>query len=179
MRHYEVVFLVHPDQSEQVPAMIERYQAMVTSNGGQIHRVEDWGRRQLAFPIAKVHKAHYILLNIETDQKTLAELNIPADTRLGMLRENLARAQASAAQDAAAPAITQAFNGRWTRRHWAHASLFAVMGALLAIACGIYELGAWLSGNTAYRAGFAIAVLAGLEHLDDIHADIDRGLSSF
>lgn len=74
MRHYEIVFLVHPDQSEQVPAMLERYKSMITTGGGQIHRVEDWGRRQLTFPIAKVHKAHYILLNIETDQKTLAEL---------------------------------------------------------------------------------------------------------
>jgi len=74
MRHYEVVFLVHPDQSEQVPAMLERYKSVITSGGGQVHRVEDWGRRQLAFPISKVHKAHYLLLNIETDQKTLAEL---------------------------------------------------------------------------------------------------------
>ena len=74
MRHYEVVFLVHPDQSEQVPAMLERYKGMVTASGGAVHRVEDWGRRQLAFPISKVHKAHYLLLNIETDQNTLAEL---------------------------------------------------------------------------------------------------------
>ena len=74
MRHYEIVFLVHPDQSEQVPAMLERYKSMITTGGGQVHRVEDWGRRQLTFPIAKVHKAHYILMNIETDQKTLAEL---------------------------------------------------------------------------------------------------------
>ena len=74
MRHYEVVFIVHPDQSEQVPAMIERYKAMVTAKTGRIHRLEDWGRRQLAYPIAKVHKAHYVLLNIECDQETLAEL---------------------------------------------------------------------------------------------------------
>src|SRR5690348_6185227 len=74
MRHYEIVFLVHPDQSEQVPAMLERYKGMITAGGGSIHRQEDWGRRQLAFPVAKVHKAHYILLNIECDQKTLAEL---------------------------------------------------------------------------------------------------------
>ena len=65
MRHYEVVFLVHPDQSEQVPAMLERYKGMITQGGGQIHRLEDWGRRQLAFPIAKVHKAHYILMIID------------------------------------------------------------------------------------------------------------------
>ena len=74
MRHYEVVFLVHPDQSEQVPAMIERYKGMIAAGGGNVHRLEDWGRRQLAFPIAKVHKAHYVLMNIETDQKVLGEL---------------------------------------------------------------------------------------------------------
>jgi small subunit ribosomal protein S6 len=74
MRHYEIVFLVHPDQSEQVPAMIERYKSMIAAGGGAVHRLEDWGRRQLAFPIAKVHKAHYVLLNIESDAKTVAEL---------------------------------------------------------------------------------------------------------
>ncbi len=74
MRHYEIVFLVHPDQSEQVPAMIERYKGMIAAGGGRIHRLEDWGRRQLAYPIAKVHKAHYVLMNIESDQKTLGEL---------------------------------------------------------------------------------------------------------
>ena len=74
MRHYEIVFIVHPDQSEQVPAMVERYRTMVTSHGGRIHRLEDWGRRQLAYPIAKVHKAHYALMNIECDASTLSEL---------------------------------------------------------------------------------------------------------
>lgn len=74
MRHYEVVFLVHPDQSEQVPGMIERYTGAVKTSGGKVHRLEDWGRRQLAYPIKKIHKAHYILLNIECDQKTLNEL---------------------------------------------------------------------------------------------------------
>lgn len=74
MRHYEVVFIVHPDQSEQVPAMTERYQSMVTANGGKIHRSEDWGRRQLAYPIQKLVKAHYVCLNIECDQATLDEL---------------------------------------------------------------------------------------------------------
>ena len=74
MRHYEVCFLVHPDQSEQVPAMLERYRALVEGNNGTIHRLEDWGRRQLAYPIAKLHKAHYILMNIECDGATLAEL---------------------------------------------------------------------------------------------------------
>ena len=74
MRHYEVVFLVHPDQSEQVPAMVERYSAIVTDGKGAIHRTEDWGRRQLAYPINKIHKAHYVMLNIECDGETLAEL---------------------------------------------------------------------------------------------------------
>lgn len=74
MRHYEIVILVHPDQSEQVPAMLERYRSMVKENGGNIHREEDWGRRQLAYPINKVHKAHYMLLNIECGQETLSEL---------------------------------------------------------------------------------------------------------
>jgi small subunit ribosomal protein S6 len=74
MRHYEIVFLVHPDQSEQVPAMIERYRGIITAAGGAIHRLEDWGRRQLAFPIAKVHKAHYVLMNVECDKATLDEL---------------------------------------------------------------------------------------------------------
>jgi small subunit ribosomal protein S6 len=74
MRHYEMVFIVHPDQSEQVPAMIERYRTMVTGHKGLIHRLEDWGRRQLAYPIQKVHKAHYVLMNIECDQETLGEL---------------------------------------------------------------------------------------------------------
>jgi small subunit ribosomal protein S6 len=74
MRHYEIVFIVHPDQSEQVPAMIERYRTMVSGPGGRIHRLEDWGRRQLAYPIQKVHKAHYVLMNIECGAATLTEL---------------------------------------------------------------------------------------------------------
>lgn len=74
MRHYEICFLVHPDQSEQVPAMLERYRNMIEEKGGSIHRLEDWGRRQLAYPIAKLHKAHYVLMNIECDGDTLNEL---------------------------------------------------------------------------------------------------------
>jgi small subunit ribosomal protein S6 len=74
MRHYEIVFIVHPDQSDQVPAMIERYKTLVTGRNGIIHRSEDWGRRQLAYPIQKVHKAHYVLMNIECDGDTLAEI---------------------------------------------------------------------------------------------------------
>ncbi len=74
MRHYEIVFMVHPDQSEQVPSMIERYRSIVESKGGKIHRLEDWGRRQLAYPIQKLHKAHYVLMNIECGQEPLSEL---------------------------------------------------------------------------------------------------------
>ncbi|ALQ50288.1 30S ribosomal protein S6 [Nitrosomonas ureae] len=75
MRHYEIVFIVHPDQSEQVPAMIERYRGIVTSKNGKVHRVEDWGRRQLAYLIQKVHKAHYVLMNIECNQEILDDLD--------------------------------------------------------------------------------------------------------
>ena len=74
MRHYEIVFLVHPDQSEQVPAMVERYQGMVTGSGGAVHRVEDWGRRQLAHPINKAHKAHYVLMNVECGHDVTKEI---------------------------------------------------------------------------------------------------------
>ena len=74
MRHYEIVFLVHPDQSEQVPAMIDRYKATVESNGGKVHRLEDWGRRQLAYSINKIHKAHYVLMNVECNQDVRDEI---------------------------------------------------------------------------------------------------------
>ena len=74
MRHYEIVFIVHPDQSEQVPGMIERYRSTVTAKGGKVHRLEDWGRRQMAYPIQKMHKAHYVLMNIECNNETLEEL---------------------------------------------------------------------------------------------------------
>ena len=74
MRHYEIVFIVHPDQSEQVPAMVERYRQLVTGKDGKMHRLEDWGRRQLTYPIQKIHKAHYVLMNIECDNSTLDEL---------------------------------------------------------------------------------------------------------
>jgi len=74
MRHYEIVFLVHPDQSEQVPMMLDRYQTIIKNNGGFVHRLEDWGRRQLAYPIDKIHKAHYVLMNIECNDSTLKEI---------------------------------------------------------------------------------------------------------
>lgn len=74
MRHYEIVFMVHPDQSDQVPGMVDRYRGLIERAGGKVHRTEDWGRRQLAYPVSKIHKAHYILMNIEVDQPTLAEI---------------------------------------------------------------------------------------------------------
>jgi len=74
VRHYEVVFLVHPDQSDQVPGMIERYKALIERGAGRVHRLEDWGRRQLSFPVSKIHKAHYVLMNVEVDQPTMDEL---------------------------------------------------------------------------------------------------------
>ena len=74
MRHYEIVFIVHPDQSEQVPGMVERYRSLVLSKGGAVHRLEDWGRRQMTYPIQKMHKAHYVLMNIECNNETLDEL---------------------------------------------------------------------------------------------------------
>ncbi|HOW62428.1 MAG TPA: 30S ribosomal protein S6 [Candidatus Contendobacter sp.] len=74
MRHYEIVFMVHPDQSDQVQAMIDRYRTLIEEDGGKIHRLEDWGRRQLAYPINKVHKAHYVLMNVECSQPVLEEM---------------------------------------------------------------------------------------------------------
>lgn len=87
MRHYEIVFLVHPDQSEQVPAMVERYEGIVSKHGGAIHRKEDWGRRQLAYPIKDVHKAHYMLMNIECNQVALDELKNAFKFNDAILRE--------------------------------------------------------------------------------------------
>lgn len=100
MRHYEVVFLVHPDQSAQVPAMIERYRGLIEGQQGKIHRLEDWGRRQLAYPINKVHKAHYVLMNIECEKSTIDELESlfrynDAVIRNLVLRKNEAAVDAS------------------------------------------------------------------------------------
>lgn len=95
MRHFEVCFLVHPDQSEQVPAMLERYRNLIEGKNGKIHRLEDWGRRQLAFPIAKLHKAHYILMNIECDSETLAELEGAFRFNDAVLRHLTVRRQAA------------------------------------------------------------------------------------
>lgn len=87
MRHYEIVFLVHPDQSEQVPAMIDRYRSLIEGAGGRIHRLEDWGRRQLAYPIHKVHKAHYVLMNVECGQSTLDDMKSAFRFNDAVLRE--------------------------------------------------------------------------------------------
>lgn len=101
MRHYEVVFLVHPDQSEQVPGMIERYTKTITEGGGKVHRLEDWGRRQLAYPINKIHKAHYILMNIEAGQPVMEELNSNFRYNDAVLRNMiLARDEAVTAESA-------------------------------------------------------------------------------
>ncbi|MCG8614462.1 MAG: 30S ribosomal protein S6 [Pseudomonadales bacterium] len=91
MRHYEIVILVHPDQSEQVPAMVERYTNSVTESGGQVHRLEDWGRRHLAYPINKIHKAHYILMNIECGNEVLDELSHNFRFNDAILRELVIR----------------------------------------------------------------------------------------
>ena len=95
MRHYEIVFLVHPDQSEQVPAMIERYCGMVTEGGGQVHRQEDWGRRQLAYHINKIHKAHYALMNIESDQSVVDQLENTFKFNDAILRSLIIREDAA------------------------------------------------------------------------------------
>ena len=123
MRNYEIVFIVHPDQSEQVPAMIERYRGIVTARNGQVHRLEDWGRRQLAYLIQKVHKAHYVLMNIECDQETLDELehafkfndailrhltikmDEPVTTPSPMMREEKARSAPQPAEEAKETAL--------------------------------------------------------------------------
>ena len=99
MRHYEIVFLVHPDQSEQVPAMIERYRGTIESAGGKIHRLEDWGRRQLAYPIQKLAKAHYVLMNIECSTETLGELESAFRFNDAVLR-NLIMSRKEAVTDA-------------------------------------------------------------------------------
>ncbi|HEX9171375.1 MAG TPA: 30S ribosomal protein S6 [Telluria sp.] len=97
MRHYEIVFIVHPDQSEQVPAMIERYKASVTARAGNVHRVEDWGRRQMAYPIQKLPKAHYICINIECDNETLVELETAFKFNDAVLRHLTVKTKAAPA----------------------------------------------------------------------------------
>ena len=126
MRHYEIVFIVHPDQSEQVPGMVERYQAVVTGTGGKIHRTEDWGRRQLAYPIQKLHKAHYVLMNVECPYEAIAELETSfkfndailrhftlqmkdaVTAPSPMMKEERARHAANADASAEAPSVAEA-----------------------------------------------------------------------
>ena len=95
MRHYEVVFLVHPDQSDQVPGMVERYKSLIEKGNGAVHRLEDWGRRQLAFPISKIHKAHYIMMNIEVDSGVLAELESAFRFNDAVIRNMIIRRKAA------------------------------------------------------------------------------------
>ncbi len=99
MRHYEIVFMVHPDQSEQVPGMLERYSNIVIQGGGQIHRTEDWGRRQLAYPINKIHKAHYALLNVECDASTLEEVSTGFKFNDAVLRNLVMRRKSADTQE--------------------------------------------------------------------------------
>ena len=94
MRHYEIVFMVHPDQSEQVAGMIERYTGSITEAGGKVHRLEDWGRRQLAYPINKLHKAHYVLMNVEADQAVIDELETAFRFNDAVLRNMIMRTKA-------------------------------------------------------------------------------------
>ncbi|MGC9423725.1 MULTISPECIES: 30S ribosomal protein S6 [Vibrio] len=95
MRHYEIVFMVHPDQSEQVAGMIERYTGSITEAGGTVHRLEDWGRRQLAYPINKLHKAHYVLMNVEADQAVIDELETAFRFNDAVLRNMIMRTKAA------------------------------------------------------------------------------------
>ncbi len=99
MRHYEIIFLVHPDQSEQVPGMVERYTSSVTESGGTVHRLEDWGRRQLAYPINKIHKAHYVLMNIECGEAVLEELTTNFRYNDAVLRNLVIRADEAVTEE--------------------------------------------------------------------------------
>lgn len=112
MRHYEIVTMVHPDQSEQVPAMIERYTKLITESGGAVHRLEDWGRRHLAYPIDKIHKAHYVLMNIECSQEVLDELNHNFRFNDAIIRDMVLRRDEAVTE----PSPIKAAEGREERR---------------------------------------------------------------
>jgi small subunit ribosomal protein S6 len=114
MRHYEIVFLVHPDQSEQVPAMIERYKSTIKSDGGSIHRLEDWGRRHLAYPINKIHKAHYVLMNVECSGTAIEELENAFRYNDAVIRNMIMRMQAAVTDESS---IKAAENREDRRRH--------------------------------------------------------------
>ncbi len=116
MRHYEIVFLVHPDQSEQVPAMIERYKATITEDGGQIHRLEDWGRRQLAYPINKIHKAHYVMMNVEMSQTAYDELDSQFRYNDAVLRNLVLRTDEAVTEESIIMKAEKEKESRETRR---------------------------------------------------------------
>jgi len=101
MRHYEIVFMVHPDQSEQVPSMIERYSGAVTKDGGTVHRLEDWGRRQLAYPIDKLHKAHYVMMNVEASQDAVDELTTNFRYNDAVIRDLVIRRKSAITEESA------------------------------------------------------------------------------
>lgn len=105
MRHYEIIFMVHPDQSEQVSAMIERYTSLITDAGGKVHRLEDWGRRQLAYPIEKLHKAHYVLMNVESTAEIVSEIEIAFRFNDAVIRNMIMRTKA--AVTTASPIISE------------------------------------------------------------------------
>ena len=117
MRHYEIVLLIHPDQSDQVPAMLQRYVAIVTNSGGQVHRREDWGRRQLSYPINKLVKAHYILLNVECDKAALSELTESFRFSDAVLRELIIKRD-KAITEASPPAKAKEAQGQENRREY-------------------------------------------------------------
>ncbi len=125
MRHYEIVLLIHPDQSDQVPAMLQRYIAIVKNSGGQVHRQEDWGRRQLAYPIDKLSKAHYILLNIECDKAALAELKENFRFSDAVLRELIIKRD-KAITEVSPQAKAKEAQGQENRREYARGSAVAV-----------------------------------------------------
>lgn len=112
MRHYEIVFMVHPDQSEQVPAMIERYTGVITEDGGQVHRLEDWGRRHLAYPINKIHKAHYVLMNVECSKPAMDELTHNFRFNDAIIRELILRQDEALTE----PSLMKAAESREDRR---------------------------------------------------------------
>ena len=114
MRHYEIVFMVHPDQSEQVPGMIERYTGAITTAGGTIHRLEDWGRRQLAYPIDKLHKAHYVLMNVEAEQAVIDELETNFRFNDAVIRNMIMRTKHAVTE---VSPMAKAKEERFTRRY--------------------------------------------------------------
>lgn len=116
MRHYEIVFLVHPDQSEQVPAMVERYQSTITEDGGSVHRLEDWGRRQLAYPINKIHKAHYVLMNVEMSQAAYDELDSQFRYNDAVLRNLVIRTDEAITEESVIMKAEKEKESRDTRR---------------------------------------------------------------